>query len=130
MEHMKHKSLNPRDRAKEEEAVGRVFNLLEKRWRQELGGRKIPHAHRQKMRRDPAFKQLVDRALHGAPLVFTDYEQAPAIAQRLDGTVTNAFEEELAGNPLQWFCPECGHETETQGEPCVACKDFRPELRQ
>lgn len=106
-------------------AEQRAFRYLEERWKGELKGRKIPHKHRQRMRRDPQFQRLVDMVASGAGISGPDLDHTPVIERQLDGSVVNHFEEEMAGDPRGYFCRVCGKEKEEAGkEPCSPCQKF------
>lgn len=113
-----------RNARKVQEAEAAVFKLLEKRWTGALKGNKIPLSHRNKMRRDPFFQELVARALAGEPIALDSLDHAPETQKNLDGTVSSRMHEELAGDPRAALCPRCGNDTDNAGEECSPCRDY------
>lgn len=112
------------DRAKTRKAEKEVFRYLEKRWDHVLEGRRIPAAHREKMRRDPHFQALVAKRVNGEPFIDEDLDHTPDVERRLDGEVTSRIDTELGDDPDRYYCPECGEEQEEplEGEMCGECR--------
>lgn len=101
-----------------------VFRVLEREWRDRLGGRPIPRAQRQIMRRDPAFRALVAKRLMGEPLVFEDRTFVPDHETAPDGTERDRFLEAMAGDPRAFYCVSCGEEEVGRvGERCDECQE-------
>ena len=108
-----------------QQAEENVFRFLEWRWKDKLRGQKIPEAHRKIMRRDPYFNMLVAKVLQGEGLALPDRDFTPEIEQAPDGTVTNLFEKELAGDPRLYYCIECDEvEVDRVGELCRDCRNL------
>jgi len=104
-------------------AEEKVFRTLERRWSDELRGRRIPPAYRAKMRRDANFQKLVDAVLRGESLAFEDRDLSPDVVRNRDGSVRSRMEAELGGYPADFFCPDCD-EPVTQPGTCEKCRTY------
>ena len=110
--------------AVEEEALARAFDHLERKWRPELRGRRIPKRVRQAMLASPRFRALVAQARGGGGITDDDPLLVPRVTRALDGSVTDRLLDDLAGmDPGPHFCPDCEGEKHPTERRCRRCQE-------
>lgn len=108
-------------------AAQQVIKRLERRWADHLPFGSLPKGLAKQLVQSDGFEVLVQVQLRTGALPLPDLDFHPVVERRPDGTVRNLLDEELGGDPAEWYCADCSEELEAPSKEgrCPPCQHWR-----